>query len=300
MNEIIIKIIPVILIFILGYLLKRIKLLNKENGDLFLKLVFYVSLPALILLSITNIDLNLSFIYLPFIAVLVILITYVVSYFIGNFFNLKNYSLGVFLVGSLIMNMGFTLPFFIAAYGTEGLARASLFDFGNGLLTFTFIYYLACKYGENKKDSKTMVKKFLYSPPLWALVIGLALNLQNIKIPDISTNFLQLLGNMTIPLIMLSLGIYFSFKIVKTKALISLIFIRMILGLLLGLFFVYIFNLDGVNRMVVLIGASAPVGYNTLTFSSMENLDKEFAASIISYSILLGIVFIPLIIYLFS
>lgn len=300
MNEILIKIIPVILIFVLGYLLKRINLLSKDNGDLFLKLVFYISLPALILLSITNIQLTLDFIYLPIIAILIILVTYGIAFFIGKLFNLKKTSFGVFLVGSLIMNTGFTLPFFIAAYGEEGLARASLFDFGNGLLTFTFIFYLACKYGDNKRDSKTMIKKFLYSIPLWALMSAILLNLLNIQIPNLGINFFQLLGNMTIPLIMLSLGIYFSPKIVKLSALSSVIFIRMFVGLLLGFLFVYLFNLEGLNKIIVLISASAPVGYNTLTFASMEKLDKEFAASIVSYSILIGIIFIPLLISLLS
>ncbi len=300
MNEILIKIIPVILIFVLGYLLKRINLLSKDNGDLFLKLVFYISLPALILLSITNIQLTLDFIYLPIIAILIILVTYGIAFFIGKLFNLGKTSFGVFLVGSLIMNTGFTLPFFIAAYGEEGLARASLFDFGNGLLTFTFIFYLACKYGDNKRDSKTMIKKFLYSIPLWALMSAILLNLMNIQIPNLGINFFQLLGNMTIPLIMLSLGIYFSPKIVKLSALSSVIFIRMFVGLLLGFLFVYLFNLEGLNKIIVLISASAPVGYNTLTFASMEKLDKEFAASIVSYSILIGIIFIPLLISLLS
>lgn len=300
MNEILIKIIPVMLIFVLGYVLKRINLLNKKNGDLFLKLVFYVSLPALILLSVTNIQLSFDFIYLPIIAMLIILVTYVIAYFTGKLFNLKKPSFGVFLVGSLIMNIGFTLPFFIAAYGEEGLARASLFDFGNGLLVFTFVFYLACKYGNNKRDSKAMIKKFLYSPPLWALTTAIVLNLVNVKIPNMGMNFFQLLSNMTIPLIMLSLGIYFSPKIVKLGALSSVIFIRMFIGLLLGFLFVYLFNLDGLNKIIVLIGASTPVGYNTLTFASMEKLDKEFAASIISYSILIGIIFIPLLIFLMA
>ncbi len=297
MNEIIVKIIPVILIFILGYFLKRIKVLDKQNGDLFLKVVFNIALPALIILSITNIDLTFDLMYLPLIAVLVIMCTYFISRFIGKFFHLNSQSFVVFLVASLIMNIGFTLPFFIAAYGDEGLARISIFDFANGLLTFTFIYYLACKFGGTSKGSKVLIKKFIYSPPLWALIVALVLNLINVKLPHLGRDFFQILGNMTIPLIMLSLGIYFSPRIIRFGAMSTSIFIRMGVGFLLGLLFVNLFNLEGLNQIIVLIGASAPVGYNTLTFSSMENLDKEFAASIISYSILIGIIFIPLLIF---
>lgn len=296
MNEIVIKIIPVILIFFLGYLVKKLKLLHKENADLLLKIVFYISLPALIILSIAKIEITKDFFYLPIIPILVIFIIFVVSYFIGKLFNLPRKTLGVYLIGTLIMNIGFTLPFFIAAYGNEGLARASMFDFGNALLTLTFVYFIACKYGNDKVHHKTMIKKFALLPPIWALLIGIALNFTNVTIPSVADNFLQLVGNLTIPLIMLSLGIYFTPKIIRLLPLSSAIITRMGFGLLLGFLFVKLFDLDGLNRLIVLIGSAAPVGYNTLVFSSLENLDKEFAASLVSISILLGIIFIPLLI----
>lgn len=298
MNEILLKIIPIILIFILGYILKGIKLFKKEDGTLFLKVVFYIAQPALIILSITNIKLVLDFIYLPLIAVLVIIITFILSFFIGKLLQLKQTTLGVFLIGSMIMNIGFTLPFIIAAYGEEGIARISLFDFGNALLVFTFVYYFACKYGSNEKNSAGMVKKFILSPPIWALIIAIILNLTSLQLPNSINNFLQIIANLTIPLIMLSLGIYFTPKLINPIPLSLVIIIRMFFGLLLGFFFVKLFNLDGLTRLIVLIGSAAPVGYNTLTFSSLENLDTEFAASLVSIAILIGIIFLPILIYI--
>jgi len=47
-----------------------------------------------------------------------------------------------------------------------------------------------------------------------------------------------------------------------------------------------------------MIGAAAPVGYTTLTYSFLENLDMEFAASLISFSIIMGMIFVPLLILL--
>lgn len=88
---------------------------------------------------------------------------------------------------------------------------------------------------------------------------------------------------------MISLGIRFNPRIVNWAALISVISIRirMILGLLLGFVFGLLFRLDGLNRLVVLICSAAPVGINTLTFATMEKLDVDFAASLVSLSILI-------------
>lgn len=74
----------------------------------------------------------------------------------------------------------------------------------------------------------------------------------------------------------------------------------MFLGLALGFIFVTIFNLEGINKIIILIASASPVGYNTLTFASLEKLDKEFASSVISYSILTGIILTPLLLFLFS
>ena len=300
MSEVLSKLIPVILVFLLGFVLKKIKLFKEDSADLFLKVVYYIAVPALVIISITSIELSFDFAYFPIIAALIIFISFFISYFIGKLLKLQNKSFGVFLVGSMIINIGFTLPFIIAAYGEEGLARITMFDFANGLLTFTFIYYFAVKYGSGVKDKKTMIKKFVYSPPIWALIVAVILNLVNVKLPGIASNFFQILGNMVVPLIMLSLGIYFSPKLVKFTSVVSSIIIRMVFGFLLGFVFVKLFGLEGVNRLVVLVGSASPVGYNTLTFSSLEGLDKEFAASLVSYSVLIGLIFIPLLIFLLS
>lgn len=300
MNDIFLKIVPVILIFILGYALKRLNILKKGDGDLFLKLVFYITLPALITLSIIKIELQPDFIYLPVAAVLIIFVISSIAFLVGKWLKLPKSTFGTFIIGSTIMNTGFALPFFIAAYGGEGLARISLFDFGNGLLTFTFVYYLACKYGINGASQKTMAKKLFVLPPIWALLIAITLNLTSVSIPSLGNTFLQLIGGLTIPLIMLALGVYFSPKLIKAIPVFFATFIRMVGGLAVGFIMVQLFDLDGLNRLIVLVGAAAPVGYNTLTFSSLENLDKEFAANLVSFSILIGIIFLPILILLLS
>jgi hypothetical protein len=169
-----------------------------------------------------------------------------------------------------------------------------LFDFGNAIIVFSLVYYIACRYGEVSKNNLAMLKKIAFSPPLWALVIAITLNLLNIRLPETASALFQTAGSITFPLVMISLGIYFTPKIANYRLLLLSIAVRMGLGMLLGLLFAYLFHLEGLDRIIALIGASAPIGYTTLTYSSLENLDKEFAASIISFSILIGFILVPL------
>ncbi|MCF7857944.1 MAG: AEC family transporter [Candidatus Cloacimonetes bacterium] len=292
------KVIPIIIIFFLGYLLKKIKLFTSETADTLLKIVFYVTLPALTFLSGSTAVLSVKFFFLPIIAVAVVLIIFLVSFPISAKFQMPKATRGTFLIGTLIMNTGFTLPFVLAAYGNQGLAIYTIFDFGNTIMIFTFTYYFAIKFGKKVK-SKIPIIKFLLLPPIWGLILGILFNLLKIELQPTALNFLEIAGKPTIFLIILSLGIYFNPKITNLGKMLTVFSLRIGLGMLIGLTAVNLLKIDGIMRTLIVIFCGAPVGYNTLVFASLEELDKEFAASLVSISLLLGIIYVPLLIYFF-
>lgn len=54
MSAILAKLSPIFLFFALGIFLKRVKLADTENADFLLRLVFFVTLPALVLLRLSQ------------------------------------------------------------------------------------------------------------------------------------------------------------------------------------------------------------------------------------------------------
>jgi predicted permease len=205
---------------------------------------------------------------------------------------------GVALVGSMIMNTSFILPFVLIVHGNEGFARAVIFDIGNAFLVATVIFYVACRYGENGGGTWTALKRVAMAPPLLAFVAGMTLNIAGVTIHPALESFLALVGNLMIPLVMLSLGIYFSPRLVRVPLLLAVLAIRSGGGFALALVMCVVFGLDGLTRSVVLVCGAAPVGFNTLVFASLTKLDIEFAASLLSVSIALGIVFLPILLVL--
>ncbi len=183
-------------------------------------------------------------------------------------------------------------------YHEEGLAISYLIDFGNAIITLSFMYLLACRYGSNSPSRGNLYKKFFLSPPLVALCLGALFNLSGLQLPVAGTNVLRIMGGMTTPLVMLSLGIYFSPKIPKLAPLLTVISIRMLGGLAIGTTLIFLFNLTGLTRTVALIMSVSPSAINTLIYASMEGLDKEFAASIVSYTTLISMIMISGIIVL--
>lgn len=279
---------------------KQLKLLSKEDAPILLRFVLSISLPALTILAIMRVSLTADMALIPLSAMLVVFSVYFISSFLGKRLNMAGPTFGSFLVGTLIMNTAYSLPFFAAAFGDEGLARASLFDIGNTFLIFTFTYYNAIKYGDNAHTDKINWGKFLKLPPLWGMAIAITLKLLRAEIPPVGMNFLSLVGQPTVPLVMIALGLYFEPKLKNLgKALIA-IAIRMVGGLLLGLLLASIFGLEGITRTVVIVNSATPVGFNTLIFANLENMDREFAATMVSISILIALFYLPLLIYFFS
>src|SRR3989344_5682685 len=144
------------------------------------------------------------------------------------------------------------------------------------ILLKIFFYFIACKYGKNN-NSKILIKKIILSPPLLASVFAIILNMTNFQLPAIADSTISIIGNLTIPLMMFSLGIYFNPRILKILPTFSAVFVRMFIGLISGFALIKIFGLDGLDKMIVLIGSAAPICYNTLTFSSLEKMKKEFS-----------------------
>jgi len=299
MNPFIEKIIPLILAFFAGILFKSLRLLSKDDAPVLLRLVLTVTLPALTIIAISNVVLYADMALIPILAIVVVFLMYFISSFTGKRLKLADPTFGSFLVGTMIMNTAYSLPFFAAAFGNEGLARASLFDIGNTMMIFTFTYYNAIKYGDNSHTDKVDWRKFLRLPPLWAMLLAFGWKATGLQLNQLSLNFLNLIGQPTIPLVMIALGLYFEPKLNNLGKALLAVFIRMGVGLGIGLLLAMIFGLQGITRTVVIVNSALPIGFNTLIFANLENMDREFAATCVSISIFIALFYIPFLIWLF-
>lgn len=299
MSPFIEKIIPLILAFFTGIAFKKLKLLSKEDAPILLRLVLTITLPALTIIAISNVVLVADMALIPFLAIIVVFLMFGISSLVGKKLKLTGPTFGSFLVGTMIMNTAYSLPFFAAAFGNEGLARASLFDIGNTFMIFTFTYYNAIKYGENSHTDKIQWGKFLRLPPLWAMILAFAWKASSLQLPPLALNYLNLIGQPTVPLVMIALGLYFDPSLSNLGKAVVGIFIRMGLGLGIGIALAAIFGLEGITRTVVIVNSALPIGFNTLIFANLENMDREFAATLVSISIFIALFYIPLLIWIF-
>ncbi len=302
------NIIPLLILFALGYILKKLGVFRAEDARFLLKFVFFVSAPGLVLYSFPKIRFESSLFYLSLIAVLISLTCFLLSSFLFRLFRFSRTSKGetkaTFIISTMIMNTSLLVAVAFSLFNAGGVVRAQMFDFGNAVMVFSLVYFIA-SYFNPKNINLNMNEKFvnafwnlLKAPPLWAMVIGIFLSVFSINVPAVIDSTFNYLGASLIPLVLLSLGIYFELKIEKPILTLTAVSTRILFGLGLGFLFAFIFKLQGVDKLIVLLGASAPAGFNTLVFSSINDLDEGLGASIVSMTILIDIFLIPILVSL--
>lgn len=290
------KLLPIFLFFTIGYILKMMDILKKEEASVLLKLVFYLLSPAVIILSVSGMKLERELLLYPISALCIHGIMIPTGLFLSKLIKLNENERKVFRGATLIMNMTFILPFFIVFFGEKNLYLLSLFDAGNLVIVTTVVYSIFVSSKEDTAMDK--VKKLLKSPLIIALIIGFVLNITGLKLPRGIEITMQEIAEMTGTLIMIALGAYFTPKFKKLKLSLIIVAIKVI-GILIATFVIGKFlPIDEMGRKIMLLGAFSPVGNNILTFVFVTDGDMELAINVVSLSIILSFINVSLLLVL--
>ncbi|MBI3806925.1 MAG: AEC family transporter [Nitrospirae bacterium] len=286
-----------IAIFVAGALLRYIGVLTKVHAERLATLVFTLCLPATILVSLDPITFSSTAWKLPAAACLVTLPLLLSSWLLTRLLQLPRPTQGGFLLATGLINSAFfSYPVVLATFGEEGLGHAVLFDVGQSLLTFTAVYGLALWYGSGSATSRPAMLRFFSAPPLWALCGILALKLVGLSLPSWLHQLLTPIHLTTTPLASLVLGLSINVTALRHNAPLALlgVVVRMGGGLLLGLSAVFLLDLTGLERAVVILVSAMPSAVNAVIFATETHLDEDLVASIVALSICLGIAVLPL------
>ncbi len=253
MIEIISRILPIIILLLVGKLLQKINLISQNTVVEIKKLVVNLALPALLFLSFLNMELQASYFWLVPVIFFFCVFLYIIGTVLHRWLKVKGEYFPFLITGFEYGMTGVSL--FAAAYGLEHLGKFALVDLGQE----TFIWFVYMALLMRKRDGEThplkLVKMFATSPVIIAIALGLALNFLGIpgKIDQIPfgsglLNAVDLLGGLTIPLILIVIGygikldrkeFIYSARVILIRLLITipvaLLLNRFVVGGLMGL-----------------------------------------------------------------
>ena len=299
-----------IVIIAIGYVLKRSRIIDKEGGGKALvRIIFNVTLPAVILRTLTRIQMDVAMVAMPFLAFLITGVVLVISAIIHKREPSKKMR-GQYIMMSMGFNVGnFAFPLIQGVFGDEGLKYAAMFDVGNAMVIFGLCYVIAVTYsakeGERPRAS-FIARKVLTSPPLLCYIIGLVLNTAGFKFPGFFSNagdtgLIDVVAKANTFITFLVLGIYLDFKLERKywKDLGKILATRYGIGFLLGITFLFLWPVALIARTILLVCFILPVGMGLLVFVVQFGYDDKFAGmqsnvmNVISFG-LLWVVFLLL------
>ncbi len=295
-------IIPIIIMIIIGYFLKRTDILRPDDANALNKIVIYIAVPALIFMAMYNVNITI----LPTIApiTLICLIVGVICGALAYIFSkIRNYDpktrWGV-VITSAMFNSGFLgYPVVLGVFGGDGLVRAIFYDMGSMILFIAFGIFFSIIFAEKYSS---ILKRALLFPPLWAIAVGLIMNSLHVEIGFIISNTLNYLSLAVIPLIMISLGLSLEFKGIKEniEAVFSVSVIKLLLAPLFAFFILLMLGIGGLEKQVTVVEAAMPSAMLSLVLAITYDLDIKTTAACIFATTILSLTTIPLVLILLS
>lgn len=254
------------------------------------ELIVYLGTPALVFSSLASRRL-----FAGDIAVLlggVLLIFAGVGLLVRLYFILFRFSSRGFALPALFMNAGnMGIPLALFAFGEAGMQRATLM-----FVIITFLQYSLGLYLLNGRGNWGETFRL---PLIYATVAGLTFNLNQITIPELLFQPIYMLGQATIPIMLVSLGYRLhDFQSLKWRHAIGGAIVRIFGGFLVASIVVNLIGADGVNRQVLLLYGALPAAVINFVLTEKYRQDPELAASIVVLSTLLSVLTIPIVFWI--
>jgi predicted permease len=272
---------------LIGYLWG--KLGHEFETEFVTKIVMYVGAPSLVFASLTSLHITPgTFGSISAAAAISLVIYLVLGYAFLRVTGMKIRPYLSTLAFANIGNMG--LPICLFAYGQEGLALALGFFVVIGAAQNTLGIWLMA--------GSSSLKSLLKLPLIYAVPLGLAFAIPGIQPPAWLYNSTQLMGQLTIPLMLIALGASLArlrFHALGRPFLIS--FVRLVMGVAVGFLVSWLMGFEGPERGVTILESAMPVAVMNYLFAERYGQEPEDVAGIVTVSTVMSYVTLPIVLW---
>jgi malate permease and related proteins len=185
-------------------------------------------------------------------------------------------------------NMG--LPLALFAFGQEGLALALGFFIAMTFAHFTIGIYLTA--------GRANLGEMLRTPILHAAYVALFVQLSGVSVPAWLDNTLDLIGGITIPLMLITLGVSLaSIQVATLGRTAALALLRLGGGVLAGWLVASMLGLEGMARAVVILQSAMPAAVFNYLLAQQFGRSPADVAGLVVVSTLLSFLTLPLLLW---
>ena len=284
-------VLPAFFAIFIGYLVGKFMKLNMAPV---VDLTLYIGVPALVFTSLLGKEIIITEAAKIWAAALTVMLGCgLIAYLVFRVLRQRHSGL---YVSVLVMNtVNLPFPILYLAYGAAAMVPATLFYIPNVFMVFSVGIFIMS--GGRKESLREVLKQ----PVIWAAIIGLALNFLHVSVPKLIVTSLDLVAQMAIPVVLIVLGHNLSkvrLSSLPTTLLAS--FLRMGVGLGLGLLMAWALGLTGLDRSVVIIVSAMPAAANASILATKYNNEPELVSSVVFLTTVASLGTIPLLLHFFG
>ena len=278
---------PVFFLTAIGFV--WVKLNIEYRVEFVTRLAMTLSLPCLIFVSLMNTQISPEILRAVSLAAIIsyALVT-IASFILVKVLKLNVSTFLAPLIFGNTGNLGLPLAFF--AFGTEGLSYAVVIFSIMATYNFTFGVWVISGGGSIVKATK--------EPLVWGTILGLIFLINNWKTPLFLTSTLELIGQMAIPLMLITLRVAIArLRLINiSRALVITLtkfFICLVLSIIVGRYF----QLEHIPFSVLLLQLTTPVAVTSYLLATKYDNGSEDIADLVIISTLISVIYIPIILF---
>jgi predicted permease len=298
MFAIFVKAISLIAIIFIGYGIKRVGWVSRDDFPKFSKIVLSITLPCALITSFNEFSITLNLLSITVIGFLVNIIQQLTGFLINRRNGAKEQSFSIINIGSY--NIGaFAMPYISGFIGAKSILYASFFDIGSSFGAAGVGYGWGMSLAEENKKTTVLsfIKNMLSSPVFDTYLFLLIMRMTDLRLPDAVITFTSTVGsaNTFMAMLMIGIGLEINLNPKKFRKAFKYLVIRYISAVIFSVIVAFFLPLSHDIKTVLSMLFFAPIAAMITGFTSNAGGDVETSAFMTSVSIIIGIVLMPLI-----
>ena len=211
----------------------------------------------------------------------------ILAYIFVKIFNLGQRTFLMPLISGNTGNLG--LPLCLFAFGDSGFGYAIIVFSVTSIVAFTIGVWVVAGGGS--------LKQLLKEPLVASTVFGLIFMWQGWETPSFLTNSLELIGQMAIPMMLITLGVAVArLEITDVKKSFVISFCKIFFGIASAIFVSFLFDLPEVAISVLILQFSMPIAVTSYLLAEKYGADANAVAGLVVVSTFITVGISPILI----
>ena len=300
MFETLLSVIPIFGLVMTGFIAKRL-LPSHELWKGIEGLVYYLFFPILLILEISKANFDQPGLFGALMATfLATLAVSGLAFVIKRFFTIENTLFTSIFQGGTRYNSYVFLALSQSLFGSAGIVIAGVFMAYMIIIINILCIMVLNIYGNNPSGKKSffgIIIALFKNPLIVGALLGLIANFFQISFSGPIKQWMFYLGSSATPLSLMAVGagLIIMMNMKKLSGVCLAIVLKLLILPFLTILFLYCFNISGIPAGVALLFATMHSAGNAYILSRQMGGDSDAMASMITWSTLLSIITIPLI-----